>query len=567
MKVYDATPDLASHTFKINDITNFPFVPYNSERAFGIDVKTNNQSNVYATGFFSGDIQFLNAFSCAQDEFNVYLVRFDKCGNVIWDLVIGQNTGSCQVTSMSVDNSKASEWVTICGRFWGTITFPGGFQLVNTNTNSQISNAYAARFNKNGDFEWAAKMDGPGNGDVTAKGVTADDNGNIIVMGDFDDSPMYVRNAQGNIVSVLSNLGNTDNYYIMYDHYGDVSFYNSSLLSSVNDDEAGGLNHYYDQNTQCTEVFFTGRKNGNGFLGKRFTLTPSPTITFTQSNEYTIPGPIYIPIPLLYSGHFGKSVDTYVNQTNGVRTIFFSGKSINQVNTGSEPFLFYSLQPAPSSTPVQLDKGYHYVAQVAQLQNSSTDLAIRQSSGELYMGGYTKEPGNYPAYPGMGGYINGVNDFFIFKSAIYSNAAGVTVPQQWGVPVNSDASHTAVFELGQSVPEFFSVCVDENLPCPGYGQGRAYITGSYNSSLSSNQLAAGISFPVKQVVALTFDPGVFVRVEIGGYYRVVETAIGAVCPSLLSIGGVLPRYGLKDAEGCETATVANAELYGVHEGQ
>ena len=344
-------------------------------------------------------------------------------------------------------------------------------------------------------------MDGPGNGDVTAKGVTADDNGNIIVMGDFDESTMYVRNAQGNIVSVLSNLGNTDNYYIMYDHDGDVSFSNSSLLSSVNDDEAGGLNHYYDQTTQCTEVFFTGRKNGNGFLGKRFTLTPSPTITFTQSNEYTIPGPIYIPIPLLYSGHFGKSVDTYVNQTNGVRTIFFSGKSINQVNTGSEPFLFYSLQPAPSSTPVQLDKGYHYVAQVAQLQNSSTDLAIRQSSGELYMGGYTKEPGNYPAYPGMGGYINGVNDFFIFKSAIYSNAAGVTVPQQWGVPVNSDASHTAVFELGQSVPEFFSVCVDENLPCPGYGQGRAYITGSYNSSLSSNQLAAGISFPVTNVVS------------------------------------------------------------------
>jgi hypothetical protein len=51
LRVTDATPDVAAHGFKIDDITNFPFVPFNSDRAFGIDVKTDVQSNVFATGF------------------------------------------------------------------------------------------------------------------------------------------------------------------------------------------------------------------------------------------------------------------------------------------------------------------------------------------------------------------------------------------------------------------------------------------------------------------------------------------------------------------------------------
>ena len=55
-------------------------------------------------------------------------------------------------------------------------------------------------------------------------------------------------------------------------------------------------------------------------------------------------------------------------------------------------------------------------------------------------------------------------------------------------------------------------------------------------------------------------PGVFFRVKVSRNHGVVKTAVCAIGAALLSVGGVLPRYGLEDSKGCEAAAVANAEL-------
>ncbi len=481
LKVTDINGTPNWQSYNMMDKTKFPIVPFNSHRAFGVDVKTNHDGDVYATGFFSGLISFNNTFN-ANAFLNTYLVKFDPCGNVEWDLSIGL-TGNCSVNSLTVDYSNSGEWVTICGKYSGTILFPGGTQLANS---GNVSSAFIARFDGNGTFLWAATIEGPG--EVTAKGITSDDNGDIIVMGDFNNTSATVHNANGNIAGVLSNLGNAadkDNYYVVYDQSGKAKVMDNIRISTIFDDEAGGVCCYTDPLTNYTEVFFTGLWGGD-FLGQRFTLKQNP-FGFTQTN-------IYLPPAVgggWYSEYFGKSVAWY-KDPNGIYSIYFAVKAKNFIG-GSSPIIFYSFLPPAIPLLASLTNYQIYVAQLAVSSNAPTCMAIRQSTGELYMGGYTTQFGNYPIY--QVNTVNGESDVFVTNGFIQSPPSFFSIANNWFPPVSSDASHNAVFDIG-NVPQFFGLCADENTIGSSNVLGKAYITGSYKDQLLSNQQWAGINFPM-----------------------------------------------------------------------
>lgn len=333
---------------------------------------------------------------------------------------------------------------------------------------------------------WAATIEGPG--EVTAKGITSDDNGDIIVMGDFNNTSATVHNANGNIAGVLSNLGNAaedDNYYVVYDQSGKAKVMDNIRISTIFDDEAGGVCCYTDPLTNYTEVFFTGLWGGD-FLGQRFTLYQNP-FAFTQTNIYLPPPPLASGI---YTEHFGKAVAWHQN-LYGIYSIYFAVKS-KSIAGGTIPIIFYSYLPPTIPLLANLTNFDIYVAQFSSNSNAPTSLAIRKSTGEIYMGGYTTQNGYYPI--NTANLVSGVSDFFTIKAQIQYPPMMFSLAHQWYPPVSSDASHNAVFDIG-NVPEFFGLCADENTIGSSSILGKAYITGSYKDQLISNQQWTGINFP------------------------------------------------------------------------
>jgi len=136
----------------------FSYVSSKSSRALGVDVKTNSYEDVITCGNFSGDMyidpnQGSMLFSCIPAYFNIYLVTFNKCGNILWEQQIGSNYGSCFVKAMAINPTNQD--VYLCGELInGTIdspyfTSPQGLNLVNPWGGSP---AYIARiWENNGD--------------------------------------------------------------------------------------------------------------------------------------------------------------------------------------------------------------------------------------------------------------------------------------------------------------------------------------------------------------------------------------------------------------------------------
>ncbi|MEK7263261.1 MAG: SBBP repeat-containing protein [Bacteroidota bacterium] len=149
---------------------------------YGNSIATDGNGNCYVTGYFKsatimfGNITLTNNSSSGSDD--MYVVKYDSSGNVLWAKRAGgggydygkgiaiDGNGNCYVTGYF--NSS-------------TITF-GSVMLTNTD-NSGSSDMYLVKYDSGGNVLWAKRASGSSRD--YGQGITADENGNCYVTGEF----------------------------------------------------------------------------------------------------------------------------------------------------------------------------------------------------------------------------------------------------------------------------------------------------------------------------------------------------------------------------------------------
>lgn len=182
----------------------------------GKDVSVDGAGNVYVTGQFGGTADF-NPFGSGVSNlnktglFNCFVAKYDSGGNILWKNRVSPSGLSefAFGTRVVVDGGGN---VYITGSFSGRI----GFSLSGTDSLTSIGlDGFFAKYNANGDFQWAKRFGGTGE-DAIASIVVDGSGTGVYITGYFKNADANFSNLIGTIDTVLINAGNKDIFIAKY---------------------------------------------------------------------------------------------------------------------------------------------------------------------------------------------------------------------------------------------------------------------------------------------------------------------------------------------------------------
>ncbi len=207
-------------------------------------------SNVYITGYFSGIPDFNpggnGGMLTNAGGYDGFLAKYDKDGNYQWGKSMGGSDFDYAfgVTVDNSDNVYVTGYIGILNS--GSADFnPGGTGGIVNNAGG--SDAFVAKYDKDGNYQWAKSMGGSDND--YSYSVAADDNNNVYVTG-----AMYSTTANfnsGNTGGILNNIGGSDVFLAKYDKDGN---YQWAKNMGGNDNEVG----YSVAVDAANKVYITG---------------------------------------------------------------------------------------------------------------------------------------------------------------------------------------------------------------------------------------------------------------------------------------------------------------------
>ena len=293
----------------------------NGDRGTGI--ATDKDGNVLATGYFQGSMDIDEdgtddlTSNGGQDG---YMVKFDRDGNFL----SGQNIGG-----ESNDNSR-SITTDSNGNVWATGYFEGSMDIDGDDTDDLTSNggldSYVAKFNSDGDFQWAKNLGGRRRDRGFA--IARDNDGNVWATGYVNGSIDIDKNGTNDLIS-----NGRDDIYI-------IKFSENNLVNNppVADDESFTMD---EDGTPVTLDLLTGDTDPeNDPLSVKSInakeLSPTTTQTITVPNgtvnvagDDTItfaPDPDYNgPINFNYiveDGNGGEDIGTVTGTVNPINESF-----------------------------------------------------------------------------------------------------------------------------------------------------------------------------------------------------------------------------------------------------
>ncbi len=122
----------------------------------GKSIATDANNNVYVTGYFSRKAYFGNDSATANGDSDIFLIKYDSNGNLLWLRTAGCTTDVYQGdmgTSVGVD---ANNDVYITGHFESTAYF-GNDSLIAVGN----KDVFLAKYNTNGVLQWTTSVKGP----------------------------------------------------------------------------------------------------------------------------------------------------------------------------------------------------------------------------------------------------------------------------------------------------------------------------------------------------------------------------------------------------------------------
>src|ERR1035437_1744632 len=233
----------------------------------GYGVTTDNDDNVYITGYFEGDsISFGNItlYNSSTGEQNLYLVKYDSSGNVLW----AKNPGGVYNEGLSVTTDLNNN-IFITGYFQdNTISFDSDTLYLSVTWG--YSDLFLFKFDSNGNTLWGRSAGG--NYWEWGDGLSTDYNGNIYLTGYFSSDTSYFDTIIV-INNYISNIagGNDDMFLAKYDSSGNIKWVKS----------AGGNGISSGKSLSCDG-------NGNIYVGGVFNAInyPPDTIKFDSINLF-----------------------------------------------------------------------------------------------------------------------------------------------------------------------------------------------------------------------------------------------------------------------------------------
>lgn len=172
---------------------------------------------------------------------DVYLAKYSDVGTFQWAKNIGCS-GSDNALGIEIDGSNNPY---IVGNYFGSTMNLGTLTLTNTGA----YDAFIAKCNSAGTFQWATKIGGP-NSDVS-NDITVDANNNIYVTGAFTGTVVPV----GTYSMVNSNPGSTDETYVVKYNSSGVAQWAATAKGS------GYETGYGITSDQLGNLFVTGAYN------------------------------------------------------------------------------------------------------------------------------------------------------------------------------------------------------------------------------------------------------------------------------------------------------------------
>lgn len=185
----------------------------NTSNDQGNCVATDASGNIYMTGtFMSPTITFGTTTLTSIGSVDVYIVKYDANGNVIWAKSAG---GTDEDGSSSVATDTSGN-VFITGTFESnTISF-GTTTLINANNTGLYADVFIAKYDTTGNVIWA-KSAGGAYRDVSSS-VATDASGNVFITGDFQ-SPAITF---GGTTLTNTAIPYEDIFIVKYDASGNV---------------------------------------------------------------------------------------------------------------------------------------------------------------------------------------------------------------------------------------------------------------------------------------------------------------------------------------------------------
>lgn len=271
----------------------------------GRSIDVNAAGDPYVAGIFSSvSVNFGNSTlnNSNTGTNDLYIVRYDASGNDLW-AANASATGTESAEEIAVDGTGNAY---ITGYYNGSSCDFGNGPLANVNS---TPDAYVAKFDPNGNIVWADAISG--SGDQYGRGISLDASGNVYATGTFTGASLSIGSF------TLTNNGSSDIYTVSYSSSGTVTWAvgaggaTSDYVTSIHADNSGN-------------TYLIGNYSSNPFVFGSSTLIPS------NSND----DPIFL---LKYtsggSPSWGMSLGSTTSQDNGANVT--SDQNNNIYITGS----------------------------------------------------------------------------------------------------------------------------------------------------------------------------------------------------------------------------------------
>jgi uncharacterized protein YegP (UPF0339 family) len=242
----------------------------------GQDVSFDTQGNVYITGYYgdggTGDLSIYdkdgNVAHTLTDtnggDESSFLIKYDKDGNFVWaakqegpELNVGRGVSS---------DYQGNVYITGYYGFGGTGNLSiydknGNVAHTLTDTNAAATSSFLIKYDKDGNFVWAAKQEGhQSNGGFDA---SSDTNGNVYITGYYGlgilgGGNLSIYDKDGNVAHTLTdtNVNNSSSFLIKYDKDG--NFVWAAKQEGPQNNRGQGVSSDYQGNVYITGYYGDG---------------------------------------------------------------------------------------------------------------------------------------------------------------------------------------------------------------------------------------------------------------------------------------------------------------------
>jgi hypothetical protein len=235
-----------------------------SEYGYGIAVDANG--NVYVAGYYYSNPAYFGSWSLATVTTpDVFVVKYDANGNVQWAARMA-GTSTDILYNLAADGAGN---VYLTGYFSTSTVFYSAGATTGTTLSAVGSGveAYVAKYNTNGVFQWARAIGGSSS--EYGYGVGVDQNGNVYVAGYYYSNPLYIGSTA---MSLSMPYATPEVFLASFDANGNARWAAHGLVGTSTE-------ILYDMSTDA---------NGNCYLTGYFYSNPAYAISAGGSSSVTL---------------------------------------------------------------------------------------------------------------------------------------------------------------------------------------------------------------------------------------------------------------------------------------